>query len=115
MNLTRSNGNADFTRTVAIGNSLTAGYQGNALSREGQENSIPEILAKQFALAGGGEFKSPYFTGEAGERGAGISEISLGLLTPSLALLSGTDCNGISSIGPRYNGKSILPAIILTL
>ncbi len=105
VNLTRSNGNADFTRTVAIGNSLTAGYQGNALSREGQENSIPEILAKQFALAGGGEFKSPYFTGEAGERGAGISEISLGLLTPSLALLSGTDCNGISSIGPRYNGK----------
>lgn len=105
VNLSRNNGSADFTRTVSIGNSLTAGYQSNALSRDGQENSIPEILAKQFALAGGGEFKSPYLTGEAGERGAGISAISLGVLTPSLALLSGTDCNGVSSIGPKLNGS----------
>lgn len=97
-------GTADFTRTVAIGNSLTAGYQSNALSRMGQENSIPEILAQQFALAGGGEFKTPYLTGEAGDRGAGISAISLGVLTPAFALLSGTDCLGETSIGPRLNG-----------
>ncbi len=105
VNLTKSNGTADFTRTVALGNSLTAGYQSNALSREGQENSLPEILAQQFALAGGGEFKTPLLTGEAGTKGAGISAIGLGVLTPSLALLPSTDCLGETSIGPNLNGS----------
>ena len=32
-------GTADFTRYVALGNSLTAGFSDNALFRKGQENS----------------------------------------------------------------------------
>lgn len=52
-------GEADFTNYVSVGNSLTAGFADNALYREGQINSIPNILANQFALVGGGEFSQP--------------------------------------------------------
>jgi lysophospholipase L1-like esterase len=53
-------GSADFSRYVALGNSLTAGYSDNALFKRGQQNSYPNILASQFALAGGGAFNIPY-------------------------------------------------------
>lgn len=53
-------GSADFSKYVAVGNSLTSGFSDNALFRSGQENSFPNILAKQFAEVGGGEFKIPY-------------------------------------------------------
>lgn len=44
-----SNGEADFSNYVALGNSLTAGYADGALYLTGQENSYPNILAGQFA------------------------------------------------------------------
>ena len=99
-------GSADFSKTVSLGNSLTAGYQSNALSREGQENSIPEILAKQFALVGGGEFKTPLLTGEAGTRGAGVDQglFLQGQLLPALGLVSSTNCLGVTAAGPGLNG-----------
>src|SRR5271170_5369128 len=50
---TPSKGSADFTKYVAIGNSLTAGYQAAALFDSGQANSFPKILSKQFSLAQG--------------------------------------------------------------
>ncbi|PZR36864.1 MAG: hypothetical protein DI538_13395 [Azospira oryzae] len=50
---TPSKGNADFTKFVSIGNSLTAGFQAGALFTEGQQNSLPLILSKQFSLAQG--------------------------------------------------------------
>lgn len=56
---TPSKGNADFAKFVAIGNSLTAGYQAGALFDEGQANSLPKILATQFAIVGGGAFNQP--------------------------------------------------------
>ena len=54
-----SKGTADFTKFVAIGNSLTAGYQASALFNEGQANSLPKILSTQFATVGGGAFNQP--------------------------------------------------------
>jgi len=50
---TPSHGSADFTKYVAIGNSLTAGYQAGALFDSGQANSFPKILSKQFSIAQG--------------------------------------------------------------
>src|SRR5690349_17723556 len=50
---TPTKGSADFTKFVAIGNSLTAGFQAGALFTEGQQNSFPSILAKQFQTVGG--------------------------------------------------------------
>lgn len=49
--VTPSKGSADFTKYVAIGNSLTAGFQAGALFTEGQNNSFPKILSKQFSWA----------------------------------------------------------------
>ncbi|MDR5589416.1 G-D-S-L family lipolytic protein [Christiangramia sp. SM2212] len=45
-----SNGEADFSNYVALGNSLTAGYADGSLYITGQENSYPNILASKFAL-----------------------------------------------------------------
>ncbi|QJW88839.1 SGNH/GDSL hydrolase family protein [Spirosoma taeanense] len=55
-------GTADFTKYVAVGNSLTAGYADNGLYREGQLKSYPNILAGQFKTVGGGDFIQPLFT-----------------------------------------------------
>lgn len=54
-----NNGTADFSRTVTVGNSLTAGFQSNALRRNKQIVSYPAMLAEQFAKVGGGDFKQP--------------------------------------------------------
>jgi len=54
-------GNADFTKFVAIGNSFVAGVQAGALFTDAQNNSLPAIMAKQFAFSGvgGGAFIQP--------------------------------------------------------
>jgi lysophospholipase L1-like esterase len=57
-----SAGSANFGRYLAVGNSLTAGYEDNGLYLEGQQNSYPSMLAQQFAQAGGGAFTQPLFT-----------------------------------------------------
>lgn len=56
---TYSNGDADFSSFVSIGDSLTAGYADSALYLSGQQNSYPAILAEQFALVSGGAFSQP--------------------------------------------------------
>ena len=54
-----SAGDADFSKFVSVGNSLTSGFADNALYLEGQQNSFPNIMAQQFELVGGGEFNQP--------------------------------------------------------
>ncbi len=54
-----SKGDADFTKYVALGNSLTSGYRDNALYIDGQNESYPSMIAKQMKFAGGGEFLQP--------------------------------------------------------
>ena len=63
---TPSKGSADFTKFVAVGNSFVAGVQGGALFTEGQTNSLPAIMAKQFAQAGGGVFNQPSINASLG-------------------------------------------------
>jgi hypothetical protein len=50
-------GDADFTKSIAVGGDYMSGYQDGALFRDGQERCIPALLARQFALAGGSDFK----------------------------------------------------------
>ncbi|RDV12559.1 SGNH/GDSL hydrolase family protein [Pontibacter diazotrophicus] len=65
-----SAGELDLTKYVAVGNSLTAGYQDRGLYREAQLASYPALLAMQFEQAGGGEFVQPLFgTDEASGSG----------------------------------------------
>ena len=70
-----SAGSANFSKYVALGNSLTAGYSDGALFKSGQMNAYPKLLADQFALVGGGDFKIPYMNDNAGGLLAGGSQI----------------------------------------
>lgn len=103
-----SSGEADFSHYVALGNSLTAGYADNALYRIGQETSYPNILAQQFALAGGGEFTQPLMADNAG--GVLLNGIQI---LPNRLVLS-VDANGNPS--PRvYTGMEPTTDIANTL
>ncbi len=55
-----SPGSADFSKYVALGNSITAGYTDKALFKAGQMNAYPKLMADQFATVGGGAFNIPY-------------------------------------------------------
>lgn len=59
-------GDADFSKYVAIGNSLTSGYTDGALFISGQENSFPNMLALQMSAAGGGSFAQPLMPDDIG-------------------------------------------------
>ncbi len=83
-----SNGNADFSTYVALGNSLTAGYADGALYNSTQSTSYPSILAQQFAKAGGGSFVQPVVNSEYG---AFPGKLKLGYKT---------DCLGVTSLSP---------------
>ncbi|WP_369872352.1 G-D-S-L family lipolytic protein [Aquimarina sp. Aq78] len=63
---TYTSGEADFSTYVALGNSLTAGFADGALYITGQENSYPNIVSKQFAFAGGGDFTQPLMSDNTG-------------------------------------------------
>jgi hypothetical protein len=85
-------GNVDVSNYVALGSSMTAGYSNGALYYDAQKNSYANILAEQFKLVGGGEFKTPY-----------VSESSIGIgnayNAPSI-LGDRIDCLGAVSLGP---------------
>lgn len=59
-----SSGSADFSKYIAIGNSLTAGFADGGLYLDGQRVAFPNLLAEQMESAGGGEFTSPFFDDE---------------------------------------------------
>jgi hypothetical protein len=59
-------GTANFSKYVAVGNSLSAGYSDGALFKEAQKTSWTAILAEQFKLVGGGEFKIPFMADNTG-------------------------------------------------
>ncbi|MCX2719094.1 G-D-S-L family lipolytic protein [Lentiprolixibacter aurantiacus] len=61
-----TSGTADFSNFVALGNSLTAGFSDAALFIDGQNASVPSIMAGNFALAGGGDFTIPYMADNLG-------------------------------------------------
>ena len=62
--LETSKGTADFSKFIAVGNSLTSGYADNGLYLEGQKVAFPNLMAEQFKTVGGGEFTSPFFSQE---------------------------------------------------
>lgn len=100
-------GNADYTRYVAIGNSLTAGYADGALYYDAQKNSYVNLLAEQLKLIGGGEFKIPYIQSSIGIGNANNSRSVLG---------NRTDCQGVASIGPvKVSTQGDLAALSLNV
>ncbi|NAY92275.1 G-D-S-L family lipolytic protein [Muricauda sp. JGD-17] len=71
-----TSGTANFSNYVAVGNSLTAGFSDNALFIDGQEASLPNMLASNFALAGGGSFEIPFMADNLGGLTLGGNPIS---------------------------------------
>ncbi len=65
-NLPLTAGSANFSKYVAVGNSLTAGFSDNALFIEGQKGAWTNIIAQQFKLVGGGDFKIPFMADNIG-------------------------------------------------
>jgi hypothetical protein len=61
-----TSGTADFSNYVALGNSTTSGMTDGALFIAGQQNSFPNLLSQQFALAGGGNFTQPLMSDNTG-------------------------------------------------
>src|SRR6218665_1512577 len=61
-----TSGEANFSKYVSLGNSLTSGYRDGALYIDGQNESYPSMLAAQMKLAGGGEFKQPMMPNNIG-------------------------------------------------
>ena len=107
-----TSGTADFSTYVALGNSLTAGFSDNALFIEGQTNSTPNILAQNFALAGGGTFNTPFMADNLGGATLGGNPIlgnrlilSFATGSPAPVPIAGTGTTEISNVlsGPFGN------------
>ncbi|HEV8538994.1 MAG TPA: hypothetical protein VGR15_08770 [Bacteroidota bacterium] len=100
-------GNADFTRFVAIGNSVTAGFQSNALSQRDQVFAYPNLIANQVRTS----FEIPLI------KNPGIgNRIRLKNLTPTLVTEPSVPLDPSSNLNvalPRpYNNLGITGAIL---
>lgn len=96
-------GSVDFSAYVAVGNSLTAGFTDNALFMAGQQNSMPNILASKFALAGGGSFTQPLMSDNFGGMAVGGGRI----LEPRLVFGGAGPVPLESLIGPISVGTDL--------
>ncbi|MES2566409.1 MAG: hypothetical protein V4565_06055 [Bacteroidota bacterium] len=85
-------GDINASNYVALGSSMTAGYANGALYYDAQQNSYAVILAEQFKVIGGGEFKIPNVS--AGSVGMGNNNNAYSIMGTR------TDCQGTSSLGP---------------
>jgi hypothetical protein len=95
---TPSSGEVDFSRFVALGNSLSAGLADAALYTSGQEFAFPNIMAQQFRTVNGGEFRTPFMPTEDGVR---INLTQQGLFfSTKLKVGFATDCLGVTSLAP---------------
>lgn len=65
----------DFSRYIAVGNSITSGYADGGLYLAGQQVAYPNLLAGQLKQAGGGTFTSPLFSADQAN-GSGYVKLS---------------------------------------
>lgn len=100
---TPSDGSADFSRYLAVGDFWTAGFADGSLYKSGQENSFPSILAGQF-LPSGNDFRQPLMVDDYG------FGISTGAPLPKLVLGYKTDCLGVTGLSPIYPEVQVDPA-----
>lgn len=114
-----SSGEADLSKVVTIGDSLTAGYADGALYLSGQEKSYPAILAQQFAKVGGdSNFTQPLVSDNLGGLLVNGTQVKGNRLvlefpdpdvtdpdaTPSPVLIAGTPTT--EAIGSGLNGSA---------
>lgn len=93
-----SPGDADFSKTIAVGGNYLAGYQDGALYRKGQKLSVPALLAEQFKMVGGSVFNQALMPDDQG-LGLSTKIWESWFITPS-HLGYKTDCKGVSALSP---------------
>ena len=93
-----SPGDANFTKTIAIGGDYMAGYQDGALYKKGQEVCLAKLLAEQFELVGGTGFNQVLMPDNNG-LGLNSKTWEGWFITPS-HLGYKTDCEGVTSLSP---------------
>lgn len=77
-------GQANFSKYIAVGNSLTSGYADGGLYLEGQKVAYPNLIAAKMATVGGSAFTSPFFTEEHSNGSGYIALTALVNGTPTL-------------------------------
>jgi GDSL-like Lipase/Acylhydrolase len=102
---TRTAGDLNLTKYVAIGNSITAGYSNGGVYRDGQLVAYPNLIADQMKKVGGGNFPQPLFdesqsNGSGYVKLTGFNALGLPVLTPV------TDKLGVRGRGK--DGKTLL-------
>lgn len=103
-----SPGNANFSKTIAVGGNYLAGYQDGALYLKGQRLSIPALLAGQFKLVGGSAFNQALMPDN---NGLGLSTVPWGNpFFTSFHLGYKTDCQHVTSLNPLNNPISLAAA-----
>lgn len=107
-----TSGEANFSRYVALGNSLTSGYRDGALYSEGQNESYPSIIAQQMKLAGGGDFKQPLMpnnTGGFNNLPGFPGKLTLKVVNGSLTPVAGTPGGALDNVasGRPYQNMGV--------
>lgn len=102
-----TSGEADFSKTVVIGSSLSAGFMNGALYTEGQSNSFAKILAKQMSEVGGGAFNQPDINAVDGYYGTALNMAPL----PDGTILGRLYLKGLADPKPtpKIPGQAITP------
>ncbi len=67
-------GQADFSKYIAVGNSLTAGFADGGLYLDGQKVAFPNLIAEQLQQVGSTNFRSPFFS-ETERNGSGYIQL----------------------------------------
>ena len=105
-----TSGEADFSKYVALGNSLTSGYRDGALYADGQRESYPAMIAGQMQRAGGGAFTQPLvpdniggFTNVPGFRGKLTLQVVNGALSPVYS----TAVSALDRLTGTYNNMGV--------
>lgn len=99
-------GDADFTRFVSIGNSLTAGYQSNSLYESSQVYSFGKIIANQVGVP----YEQPIIS-EPGIPG----KLELHDFSPTILSNSGMGAPTNTNYAAQYNNLGVPGAIIFDL
>lgn len=107
-----TSGEANFSRYVALGNSLTSGYRDGALYSGGQNESYPLIIAQQMKLAGGGDFKQPLMpnnTGGFNNLPGFPGKLTLQVVNGSLTPVAGTPGGALDNVasGRPYQNMGV--------
>ncbi|CAN5162073.1 SGNH/GDSL hydrolase family protein [soil metagenome] len=101
---TPGSGDADFSKSIAIGGDYMAGYQDDALFHDGQLRCIPALLGRQFLLADGGEFNQVLLSNNNGL--GWNSKPWVSWFVSDAHLNYGTDCQGVRSLLPLKDSVS---------